>query len=114
MSHPLDDSDWRPAYAWVELKARGILDPIPEGVTISTTLLAKEIEKLVDGPSEARLKRIFNGLKAMATRTLQRYNSPGEPIEIAGKKRVPRVWHRPGVEIIPPAKKCCKECGRPL
>lgn len=118
MSHPLDDHDWQPAYAWVELKARGLLDRMPAGDSVSTAELADMVMTFVErGPQdEVRKKRIFKALAALTTRNLQRYNTIGEPtLKMAGGRMArPKRWHCPGAEIILPLKPICSKCKRLL
>lgn len=109
--HPITARDWQVAYAWVEDQARAILDQLSPGCALSTTELAQRVYPM---DHAAGKKRVFKALAAAATKTMTRYVTFGEPEKIGPRTGRRKTWHRPGAEIIPPPKKVCAGCGRPL
>lgn len=103
---------WQSAYVVVEEQARYYLDALmPSSPGYSTADL---VGAIYTGENEKVRRRIFNGLAALATRSLIRYVRYGEPETIAGRRGRRKVWGYPSQEIIPPTREVCPTCKRPL
>ena len=109
------EKDWRTAYPFVEEAARVILNGFSgqgQGTRISTTILADMIYNSNQTHDPKVRKRVFQALKACATRGLQRYCTKGPPETIGGVANARRLWwHSPIMEISTPAP-ICPTCKR--
>jgi len=103
------ENDWRTAYAFVELEAKNLL-LIASG-TYTTTELADAIYSPAEAHDPKVRKRVFQALKALATRGLANYVTLQEPQEGAFGTTRRKLWHAP--RAITPAQ-CCPTCKRPL
>lgn len=109
------ENDWRTAYPFVEAAARKHLDRFKPAQSVTTTNLAD----LIYSPDEAHdpkvRKRVFQALKALATRGLAAYVTLGEPETIGasqGARR--RHWHPAHTAAAPVRHSKCPTCGQEL
>jgi len=107
------ENDWRTAYPFVEVAARAILDTT--GLSSWTTT---ELADAIYNPNEAHdpkvRKRVFQALKALATRGLASYCSVAPEVARIGSIENARrkVWHAARAGLVSPPK--CPTCKRPL
>lgn len=107
------EKEWRTAYPFIEAAAKAILENLtPPHLVLSTTQLADEIYSPAQAHDTRVRKRVFQALKALATRGLAPYITLGEPEQIAGMESGRRkLWHAPSAV---PKHKTCHVCGGPL
>lgn len=110
------DRPWQSAYAYVQECAIDILNRVPAGQTLDTSTLVKRLYTSQGSYEEHIHKRIYQALKALATRGLADYMTLGPATVIHGKIAHRKMWHasqkRPALPVEPKEK--CFNCGKEM
>lgn len=110
------DKPWQSAYAYVQECAINHLNHLQASQTIPTKKLVEALYTSQGSYEEHIHKRIYQALKALATRGLADYMTLGPATVIHGKIAHRKMWHasqkRPALPAEPKEK--CFNCGKEM